>query len=122
LEHIGFQRSFSLQYVAAASRDSAVTPDPIYGTPMRIAESLIEAYIEENEIPTSLPAWVGLNLDLPAEVRGNLVASLTKALGDKNRIEWLNKGSSSIDPVSTPELFSEAERDPATQGIPPSDR
>jgi hypothetical protein len=122
LEHMGFQRSFSLQYIAAATRDPSVKPDAIYGIPMRIAESLIDSYMEGNEVPTSLPAWVGLNLDLPAEVRGNLVASLNKALADKNRIEWLNKGSSSIDPISTPELFSQEERAAAAEGGTPPQR
>ena len=119
LEHIGFHRNFCLQYIATATQDTSVTPDETYGMPMRIAEALLDAYMENNEIPTSLPAWVGKQIDLSAEVRGNLVASLSKALADKNRIEWLNKGSSSIDPISTPQLFSEEERTAAASGSAP---
>lgn len=110
LERMGFPRAAGLQYVAASERDESVQPDAIFGTPIRIADCLTDAYIEGSEIPTTLPSWVGKKVDLHAEMRGNLLAALNKTLSDKNRIEWLNKGSSSIDPTSTPELFSEAER------------
>ncbi len=110
LERMGFPRAAGLQYVAASERDESVQPDPIFGTPIRIADCLTDAYIEGSEIPTTLPSWVGKKVDLPAEARGNLLASLNKTLSDKSRIEWLNKGSSSIDPSMTPELFTEAEK------------
>ncbi len=110
LERMGFPRAAGLQYVASSERDESVRPDTIFGTPIRIADCLTEAYIEGSEIPTTLPAWVGRKVDLSAEMRGNLLAALNKTLSDKNRVEWLNKGSSSIDPTATPELFTEAER------------
>jgi hypothetical protein len=61
--------------------------------------------MEGHEIPTSTPAWVGKQIDLPAEVRGTLLGALNKVFDDKNRIEWLNKTSSHIDAATTPELF-----------------
>jgi hypothetical protein len=110
LERMGFPRGFGLQYVASAAREPNIQPDPLYGIPIRIAESIIDSYMEGHEIPTSLPTWVGKQMNLSSETRGNLVASFTKTLADKNRVEWLNKGGSSIDPTSTPQLFTEAEK------------
>lgn len=110
LERMGFPHSIGLQFVAAAERDPIVKPDPRFGTPCRMADCLVDAYMEGHEIPTTMPAWVGKPLDLSADIRGNLLASLNKVLAEKNRIEWLNKGSASIDPVLTPELFTEAEK------------
>jgi hypothetical protein len=105
LERMGFPRSVSLQFVAAAERSTTVEPDPVFGTPFRVAECLVDAYMEGHEIPTSTPAWVGKQIDLPAEVRGTLLGALNKVFDDKNRIEWLNKTSSHIDAATTPELF-----------------
>lgn len=110
LERMGFPHSIGLQFVAAAERDVKTKPDELFGIPCRMADCLVDAYMEGHEIPTSMPSWVGRTLDFSSEVRGNLLASLNQALADKNRIEWLNKGSSSIDPVLTPELFTEAEK------------
>jgi hypothetical protein len=70
-----------------------------------MAECLIDAYMEGHEIPTAIPAWVGKEIDLPAEVRGNLLAALNQVADQKNRIEWLNKGSSEISEANTPELY-----------------
>lgn len=110
LERMGFPRALGLQYVASAAQDSTVQADTVYGVPIRIAESIIDSYMETQEVPTSLPSWVGKQMNLSAETRGNLVAAFTKTLADKNLIEWLNKGGSSIDPASTPQLFTESEK------------
>jgi len=110
LERMGFPHSMGLQFVAAAERDTKVKPDERFGVPCRMADYLVDSYMEGHEIPTSMPSWVGRSLDLSAEVRGSLVSSLNQVLADKNRVEWLNKGSSSIDPSSAPELYTEAEK------------
>lgn len=120
LERMGFPHNIGLQFVAAAERDKSVVPDPIFGIPCRMADCLVDAYMEGHEIPTTMPTWVGKSLNLPAEVRGNLLAALNQVLADKNRIEWLNKGSSSIDPVLTPELFTEAEKLAHAENSPPT--
>lgn len=105
LERMGYPRVVGLQFVAAAERSQAVEIDATFGVPFRLAECLVDAYMEGHEIPTLTPAWVGKQLSLPAETRGNLLAALNKVINDKNRIEWLNKGSSDISPTATPELF-----------------
>jgi hypothetical protein len=104
LERMGFPRTVTLQFVAAAERSETVEAEPIFGTPFRMAECLVDAYMEGHEIPTSTPAWVGKELQLPAEVRGTLLAALNKVFDDKNRIEWLNKTSNNLSPETTPEL------------------
>ena len=104
LERMGFPRTVTLQFVAAAERSTTVESEPIFGAPFRMAECLVDAYMEGHEIPTSTPSWVGRELQLPAEVRGALLAALNKVFDDKNRIEWLNKTSENISPETTPEL------------------
>lgn len=105
LERMGYPRIVGLQFVAAAERSTSVEAEALFGVPFRLAGCLVDAYMEGHEIPTSTPGWVGKQIDLPAEVRGNLIAALNKVIEDKNRVEWLNKGSSNIDAASTPELF-----------------
>jgi hypothetical protein len=114
LEQIGFPRTAALQFVAAAElsksneRSKATEPDLRFGVPFRLAECLTDAYMEGNEIPTEAPSWVGQEIALPAEVRGNLLAALNKAHADKNHIEWLSKTSADLSPTETPELFTVA--------------
>ncbi len=106
LEHMGFNRSIAGQYVAAAERDTNEPTEALYGVRFRIAEALIESYMEHGEIPQSCPEWVGKDLSIPIEVRAKLLADLRTVMSDRNRIEWLNKGSSSINAQSTPEFFN----------------
>lgn len=106
LEQMGYPREVALQFVAAVDRDSSVTPDPQFGIPFRLAECLVDTYMEGHEIPTTTPTWIGKDISLPAEVRGNLLSSLKHATIESNRIDWLNKTSSDITPTQTPELFS----------------
>jgi hypothetical protein len=105
LERMGFPRTVTLQFIAAAERSASVAADPIFGAPFRLAECLVDAYMEGHEIPTSTPPWVGKDLQLTAEVRGTLLAALNKVFDEKKRVEWLNKTSSDITPETTPELF-----------------
>jgi len=105
LEQMGYPRAAALQFVSAVERSKAPAPDSSFGVPFRLAECLMDAYMEGHEIPTSTPAWVGQEIELPAEVRGNLIASLKYASEEKNRIEWLNKTSIDLSPAETPELF-----------------
>jgi hypothetical protein len=115
LEQMGFPRTAALQFVAAAERSQsaerrkATEPDARFGVPFRLAECLMDAYMEGNEIPTAAPSWVGQEIALPAEVRGKLLAALNNAHDDNKRIEWLNKSSSDLTPRETPKLFTEAE-------------
>ena len=106
LERMGFNRKIAIQYLAAAERDTNMTPDPLYGVRFRLAEAVIDSYMEKQEIPQTAPAWVGIELALPTELRGKLMTELRKVISDKQRIEWLNKGGSSITPEQTPEFFS----------------
>lgn len=114
LEQMGYPRGAALQFVSAVERSKSPAPDTRFGVPFRLAECLMDAYMEGHEIPTSTPAWVGQEIDLPAEVRGNLLASLKYASDDKNRIEWLNKTGSDISPSETPELFISESPAPTT--------
>jgi hypothetical protein len=59
-------------------------------------------------LPEYCPPWVGKKLSLSAETRGNLLTSFRRVLAEDTRIEWLNKGSASINPDSTPEFFVDA--------------
>jgi hypothetical protein len=107
LERMGYPRAVGLQLVAAGERSSITEADSKFGVPFRMAECLIDAYMEGHEIPTATPSWVGKEIDLPAEVRGTLLAALNQVLEQKDRIEWLSKGSADINETSTPELFAE---------------
>lgn len=119
LEQMGFPRTAALQFVAAAElsnkdaagqskKNSAVEPDLRFGIPLRLAECLMDSYMEGNEIPTAAPSWVGQEIALPAEVRGTLLAALNNAHDDRSRVEWLNKTSADLTPTATPELFTAA--------------
>ena len=105
LERMGFSQAIALQYMAAAERSGSIQPDEAYGIPFRLAECLVEAYMEGQDIPTSTPSWVGIKLELDTETRGNLLATLNKVFADQERIEWLNKTPSDISSELTPELF-----------------
>jgi hypothetical protein len=105
LERMGYPRAVGLQLVAACERSSATSADMKFGVPFRMAECLIDAYMEGHEIPTTTPAWVGKEIDLPAEVRGTLLAALNQVLDQTDRIEWLSKSSADISESNTPELF-----------------
>jgi hypothetical protein len=112
LEQMGYPRSAALQFVAAAERSESSTPDQGFGVPFRLAECLMDAYMEGQEIPTTTPSWVGQTIELPAEVRGNLLMSLKGVTSESNRVEWLNKGSADVNPTTTPELFITNEETP----------
>jgi len=105
LEQMGYPGAMALQYVAAAERNRSVTPDPLYGTPFRLAECLSDAYMEGHEIPTTTPPWVGQEIAIPAEVRGNLLAALKRTIEDNNRVEWLDKMGIDLSPETSPEMF-----------------
>jgi hypothetical protein len=107
LTYMGFNRNAAIQFIAAAERDQKVAPDELYGMRFRMAEAILDSYMETGEIPEQCPAWVGKKLPLPAEVRGNILASFNRVLAEDTRIEWLNKGSASINPDSTPEFFAD---------------
>jgi hypothetical protein len=111
LEQIGYSRSAAIQYVSAIERTNSPAPDSCFGVPVRLSDCLIDAYMEGHEIPTSTPAWVGQEIALPAEVRGNLLASLKHTAQDHNRIEWLNKSSAHINLKDTPELCVEPDEE-----------
>ena len=106
LERMGFNRKIAEQYVGAAERSSSIQPDALYGVRFRLAEAVIESYMEKSEIPQSAPAWVGAQVAIPTELRAKLMSDLRTVISDKNRIEWLNKGNSSISPETTPEFFA----------------
>jgi hypothetical protein len=63
--------------------------------------------METGEILNKTPAWAGQELVLTVETRGAILTKLNRALSDKQRNEWLSKGSTSITPELTPELFVE---------------
>jgi hypothetical protein len=106
LERMGYPRAVGLQLVAAGERSSVTEADAKFGVPFRMAECLLDAYMEGHEIPTTTPGWVGKEIDLPAEVRGTLLAALNQVLEQKDRIEWLNKSGTDISEANTPELFA----------------
>jgi hypothetical protein len=105
LEQMGYPRTTALQFVAAIERSKSLPPDTSFGVPFRLAECLMEAYMEGHEIPIATPSWVGQDVALPAEIRGNLLMSLKHASEENNRIEWLNKSAANISSTDTPELF-----------------
>lgn len=113
LEQMGYPRAVALQFISAIERGKSPAPDTSFGVPFRLAECLMDAYMEGHEIPTSTPAWVGQEIDLPAEVRGNLIVSLKHVSEGKNRIEWLNKTGSDLSQTETPELFVSEDSTPS---------
>lgn len=117
MEYMGFNRNVGHQFVAAAEKDPVVSVDTLYGIPFRIAETLIDSFTELGELPEELPSWVGSNLRFTKDQRIALLQDLSRVVSSTERIEWLNKSSSSINPVSTPQLFEEAgtEMEPSTE-------
>lgn len=111
LEHMGFDHSMALQYVAAAGKNANNTPDELYGIPFSMAEALIDNYMENGEILEKFPSWVGKEQATSVEVRGAVLTKLNKTLSEKQRIEWLSKGATSITKELAPELFEQ----PATE-------
>jgi len=107
LERIGFNHSMALEYVAAATGNKDHTPSQLYGIPFSMAEALIDSYMETGEILERSPAWTGSEMVVSVEARGAIMTNLNKAISTKERNEWLSKGSSSINPEQTPELFVE---------------
>lgn len=107
LEHMGFHHAMALEFVAAAEKNKSHTPSDIFGVPFSFAEALIENYMETGEILNKTPSWAGQELVLSVETRGAILTKLNRALSDKQRNEWLSKGSTSITPELTPELFVE---------------
>jgi hypothetical protein len=98
----------ALEYVAAATGNKDHTPNQLYGVPFSLAEALIDSYMETGEIMERTPAWTGKEMVISVEARGAIMTKLNKAMSTKDRNEWLSKGSSSINPEQTPELFVEA--------------
>jgi len=121
LEKMGFNRAIAIQYLAAAERQEKFTPDALYGVRFRLAEAVIDSYIEKGEIPQVTPKWVGASVSFPTEVRAKLMAGLRAVISDKNRIEWLNKGGSSICPEQTPEFFAGMSQEQIASEIASSD-
>jgi hypothetical protein len=73
-----------------------------------MAEALIDSYMENGEILERTPAWTGREQIISVETRGAIMGKLNRAMSAKERNEWLSKGSSSITPELTPELFVQA--------------
>jgi hypothetical protein len=105
LERMGFNHSMALEYVAAATGNKDHAPSQLYGIPFSMAEALIDSYMETGEILERTPAWTGKEMIISVETRGAIMTKLNKAMSTKDRNEWLSKGSSSINPEQTPELF-----------------
>jgi hypothetical protein len=61
--------------------------------------------METGEILERTPSWTGKEMVVSVETRGAIMSKLNKAISAKERNEWLSKGSSSINPEQTPELF-----------------
>lgn len=105
LERMGFHHTLALDYVAAATDNKDHTPSEIYGVRFSLAEALINSYMENGEILEKTPAWTGKEMVISVETRGAIMSKLNRAMSAKDRNEWLNKGSTSISPQLTPELF-----------------
>lgn len=105
LERMGFHHSLALDYVNAAMRNKDHTPSETYGVRFSLAEALIDSYMENGEILERTPAWTGKEIVISVETRGAIMGKLNKAMTAKERNEWLSKGSTSISPQLTPELF-----------------
>ncbi len=123
LERMGFNRSIAEQYLAAAERHGHTQPDKLYGVRFRLAEAVIDSYMEKGEVPQAAPGWVGAEVSLSTELRAKLMADLRAVMSEKQRIEWLNKGGSSISPETTPEFFAgmSEEEIASTQASSPAD-
>jgi len=106
LTTVGFNRTAVQQLVAAAQRDPELKPDDLWGVRFRMANAILDEYMETGEIMIKCPEWVGKSYSLPSEMRADLLKSFHKALNEETKIEWLNKGSFSINPDSTPEFFA----------------
>ena len=111
LESMGFPPKMVHQYVAAAERSRSVEPDKTYGIPLRLAECLVTAYMEGEEIPTVTPTWTGIALELDTEKRANLRSTLNKVFSDSLPIEWLNKTTANVTPEEMPELFASSDNE-----------
>lgn len=105
LERMGFHHTLALDYVAAAMGNKDHTPSETYGVRFSLAEALINSYMENGEILEKTPAWTGKEMVISVETRGAIMGKLNRAMSAKDRNEWLNKGSTSISPQLTPELF-----------------
>lgn len=114
LESMGFPPKMVHQYIAATERSRSVEPDKTYGIPLRLAECLVTAYMEGEEIPTVTPAWTGIELELDTEKRANLRSTLNKVFSDSSPIEWLNKTTTNVTPEETPELFASSDHEEST--------
>jgi hypothetical protein len=108
MESVGFNKTLAMQFVAAAEGDTSMRPDTRYGVPFRFAEALLESYMERGEMPDTLPTSTGVVITLTKDERMTLLGDLGKAVGSTERIEWLSKGSGSINPASSPELFTQS--------------
>jgi len=109
LEYMGFNRTVAMQYVASAEKDGKIPADELYGIRFRMAEALLDTFMETGEILERCPEWVGKKFPFSVEVRGKVLTRLNQILSDDRRVEWLNKGSASINPDSTPEFFTGAQ-------------
>jgi len=105
LERMGFHHTLALDFVAAAMGNKDHTPTEAYGIRFSLAEALINSYMENGEILEKTPAWTGKEMGISVEKRGAIMSKLNRAMSAKDRNEWLNKGSTSISPDLTPELF-----------------
>ena len=105
LERMGFKHEMGMDFVAAFERNKDHQPSELYGVRFSMAEALIDSYMETGEILERVPGWVGKEKQISVETRGAILSKLNKVMGDKNRIDWLSKGSASISPELSPELF-----------------
>lgn len=108
MERMGFSRQMTFQFVAAAEHDAKSIPDELFGIRFRMAEALIDNYSETGEVLDNCPAWVGKKLPFTTDARGALLTKLNKVLPNLHNYDWISKGSASINPDSTPELFRKA--------------
>lgn len=108
LERMGFHHKLALDFVGAATKNADHTPSEEYGVRFSLAEALIDSYMESGEILEKTPAWTGAETTISVEIRGAIMGQLNKAMSAKERNEWLSKGSTSISPEQTPELFVQA--------------
>ena len=107
LERMGFHHTLALDFVGAAMGNKEHTPSDIYGVRFSMAEALINSYMESGEILEKTPAWTGKEMNISVEARGAIMSKLNKSMSAKSRNEWLSKGSTSISPELSPELFVE---------------